>query len=252
MIVTLGSIRGAPGVTSWAVLLAAAWPPEFQIERVVLEADPAGGVLGARYELGVEPGVAAFLASLRRNDAELLDVEPFARIVDNHVWVMPGPETGERARAVWVAASDATAMRLAADRRIWFVDAGRLEEMNPALKLVDASALTVLVVGPRSEDLVQVPTRVESLRRRCSTIALLVCGKTPFSVDDLQEFSRADAVWCVDARDDLVQSAGLALSGRRARRTWAWRQALDVADHAAALIAPTPSAPSQSVVGVTT
>ena len=87
MIVALGSIRGAPGVTSWAVLLAAAWPPEFQIERVVLEADPAGGVLGARYGLGVEPGVAAFLASLRRNDAELLDVEPFARMVDNHVWV---------------------------------------------------------------------------------------------------------------------------------------------------------------------
>ena len=95
MIVALGSIRGAPGVTSWAVLLAAAWPPEFQIERVVLEADPAGGVLGARYGLGVEPGVAAFLASLRRNDAELLDVEPFARMVDNHVWVMPEPETGE-------------------------------------------------------------------------------------------------------------------------------------------------------------
>ena len=81
--------------------------------------------------------------------------------------------------------------------------------MNPALKLVDASALTVLVVGPRTEDLVQVPTRVESLRRRCSTVALLVCGKTPFAVEELQEFSRADAVWSVDARDDLVQAPGL-------------------------------------------
>ena len=85
-----------------------------------------------------------------------------------------------------------------------------------------------------------------------STIALLVCGKTPFAVDDLQKFSQADAVWSVDAKDDLVQSAGLALSGRRARRTWAWRQALDVADRAAALIAPTPSASNQPIVEVGT
>jgi hypothetical protein len=56
MIVTLGSVRGAPGVTSWSLLLAAAWPSMSAPERVVLEADPAGGVLGVRYGLGVDPG----------------------------------------------------------------------------------------------------------------------------------------------------------------------------------------------------
>ena len=101
MIVVLGSVRGSPGVTSWSLLLAAAWPGGSGRTR------RGGGrcgrwSAGRQIRMGCEPGVAAFLASLRRNgDAELLDVEPFARwMVENHVWVMPEPESGERARAV--------------------------------------------------------------------------------------------------------------------------------------------------------
>ena len=37
-------------------------------ERVVLEADLSGGVLGARYGLGVDPGVVSLIAALRRSD----------------------------------------------------------------------------------------------------------------------------------------------------------------------------------------
>lgn len=48
MIVTLGSVRGSPGVTSWCLLLAAAWPEALGSERVVLEADVDGGVLAIR------------------------------------------------------------------------------------------------------------------------------------------------------------------------------------------------------------
>ena len=33
----------------YPLLLAAAWPVDFDIERVVIEADVAGGVLGVRY-----------------------------------------------------------------------------------------------------------------------------------------------------------------------------------------------------------
>ena len=67
MIVTVGSVRGSPGVTSWSLLLAAAWPAGPAVDRVVLEADPDGGVLGARYGLGVEPGAVSLIAALRRS-----------------------------------------------------------------------------------------------------------------------------------------------------------------------------------------
>ena len=70
MIVVLGSVRGSPGVTSWSLLLATAWPVESGTERVVLEADAAGGVLGARYGWGVEPGLASLAAALRTERAQ--------------------------------------------------------------------------------------------------------------------------------------------------------------------------------------
>lgn len=236
MIITLGSIRGAPGVTSWAVLLAAAWPPTVGVERVVLEADPAGGVLGARYEIGVEPGLPQFLAGLRRSENPTPDIDRSARSVSDQVWIIPAPETGERTRAVLGAATDDTARQLATDQRIWFIDAGRLDETNPSLTLVNEASLAVLVVGARTEDLVQVPSCVERLRKRCERTALIVSGRTPFSESELLEFSSADRVWIVGDRNDLAAGAALALTGRRGRRTWAWRQALDVASSAAEMV----------------
>ena len=82
MIVSLCSVRGSPGVTSWSLLLAAAWPGEYAAERVVLEADCDGGVLGARYGFGVDPGVVSLIAALRRADSHAVDVSVHARRVN--------------------------------------------------------------------------------------------------------------------------------------------------------------------------
>jgi MinD-like ATPase involved in chromosome partitioning or flagellar assembly len=136
VIIALGSIRGAPGVTSWAVLLAAAWPSAHDVTRVVVEADPAGGVLGARFQIGVEPGLPQFLAGLRRSENPTPDIARCARLVSDQVWVIPAPETGERTRAVLGSVTDDTARQLATDQRVWFIDAGRLDETNPSLALV--------------------------------------------------------------------------------------------------------------------
>src|SRR3954447_20330643 len=114
MIVTLSSVRGSPGVTSWCLLLGAAWPPALGSERVVLEADVSGGVLGARYGLGVEPGAVSLLASLRR-DGDAVEVEGRGRRVADGVWVVPGPEAAEQAAAVWGPTAEAVAPRLADD-----------------------------------------------------------------------------------------------------------------------------------------
>jgi hypothetical protein len=218
------------------VLLAAAWPPTVDVERVVLEADPAGGVLGARFQIGVEPGLPQFLAGLRRSENPTPDIDRCARLVSDQVWIIPAPETGERTRAVLGALTDDTARQLATDQRIWFIDAGRVDETNPSLTLVNQASLAVLVVGARTEDLVQVPTCVERLRKRCERTALIVSGRTPFSESELLEFSSADRAWIVGDRNDLAAGAALALAGRRGRRTWAWRQALDVASSAAELV----------------
>src|SRR5688572_10390884 len=103
----MSSVRGAPGVTSWSLLLASAWPSP-RTDRVVLEADADGGVLAARYGLGVEPGVAALVAAARRHDprARWVDLADVARRLSERVWVVPGPESAERTVPVWGTAVD--------------------------------------------------------------------------------------------------------------------------------------------------
>lgn len=231
MIVTLGSLRGSPGVTSWSLLLGAAWPQDDEV--VVLEADPSGGVLGARYGLGVDPGAVSLIAGLRHSP-NAIDIDAHVRsFADLHV--VPGPESGEQARSVWSGTADAVATRLAADERVWLADVGRLDGGSPVLPLAHASALTLLLCGPAMEDLVQVPSRVEWLSAIGASVGVVVVGDPGHRTEELAEFFGTRLVWQVAANDDVRQIAGAILAGSgRAKRSWAWRTALDLASTIAA------------------
>lgn len=246
MIVTIGSIRGSPGATSWSLLLASAWPREFAERRVVLEADPAGGVLGARYGLGVEPGAVRLVTAVRRNGATTVDLGGIARELGGDLSVVPGPESGEQARAVWAEGASAVSARLAHDQTGWFVDAGRLDDSNPCMAFADSSSLVVVVAGPRHEDLVQLPSRLSTLRRRCDTVGVIVSGRCAFAAQEIADFCQSDRAWVVPARDDLVGEVGRLLGGSRARRSWLWRYGLDVAADAYALVSSKASSVSEA------
>jgi hypothetical protein len=236
VIVTVGSIRGAPGATSWSLLLGAAWPQTFAERRIVLEADPVGGVLGARYGLGVEPGVVRLVTGIRRNGTPAIDVDPVARQLDASLLAVPGPEAAETALAVWSEGAAPVASRLARERAAWFVDVGRLDNSNPSAVFADHAALNLLVVRPNNEHLVQLPSKVSWLHRRTAPVGVIVSGKCSFGVDEVSEFSGADAVWMVPTRDDLAEEVGRVIGGTRGRRSWLWRHALDVAADAFALV----------------
>ena len=243
MIVSLASIKGAPGVTSWTVLLAAAWPAAHASERVVLEADPDGGALAARYGLGVEPGVVSLIASARRAAVGSVAVEPHARVLGEGVWVVPGPDSGEQARSVWASGGETLAGHLAADDRLWLVDVGRLDLAGQAAALVERSALCTLVVSERPEDLVRLPPLVDALADRGVTAGVLVCGGMAYKVDDVVEFAGTPHVWHVARIDDLVAVASGAPQGGRARRSWLWRSAIEVAARMADVVATTMATP---------
>jgi MinD-like ATPase involved in chromosome partitioning or flagellar assembly len=231
VIVSFGSIRGSPGATSWALLLAAAWPADLGAERVVVEADPCGGVLGARYGLGVDPGVVSLVASLRHHTD--IDIAVHGRQVAAGVWVVPGPESAEQAAAVWEPTVARVTDRLAADERVWFVDVGR----GPGVRTLSArSRIAVVVTRGCTEHLLAVPSRVSALQAAgAGEVAVLVVGKSEHRPDEVANFVGCDRVWCVDDRDDLVELTGSVLAGGRARRAWLWRQACTVATDLAAL-----------------
>lgn len=238
MIVVLGSVRGSPGVTSWSLLLAAAWPVESGTERVVLEADAAGGVLGARYGWGVEPGLASLAAALRRNEHNV-DVGEHGREVVPGLFVVPAPETAERTSAVLRACSDELAERLANDSRVWFVDVGRLDERAQMMGFVERAASTLLVSSGRPEDVVSLRSRADAVRARGTAfLGLVVAAPCQYGRGELLEFGGFDYVWAPGTTDDLRDVVAGALSdSRRARRSLVWRHALDLAVDVSARLA---------------
>lgn len=228
MIVTLGSVRGAPGVTSWSVLLAAAWPGD-ALQRVVLEADPDGGVIGARYGFGVDPGAISLAASLRRAEASAVDLGDHGRSIAPNVIVIPSPETPERACAVWNDAAASTASAIATDRgRAWFVDAGRLRPGSPSEAFVARSALTLLFTLAGTEDLVQLPAAVARLSRSgAARVGVVVVGKPAHDRPEIVDFLKTDLVWVVPSSRNLPAETAAVFTGRAGRRSWLWRAAVD-------------------------
>ncbi len=79
-LVSLCSLKGAPGVTTLSCLLGAAWPGPGPVTLV--EADPAGGDLAARFGLSARVGWSSLAQSGRRSD------EPSP--VDGHLQTLPG------------------------------------------------------------------------------------------------------------------------------------------------------------------
>jgi hypothetical protein len=237
VIVTVGSVRGSPGATSWSLLLAAAWPATNDEAPAVIEADVAGGVLGVRYGFGVDPGAVSLTAALRRSD-DLVPVEAHARALAGRVWVVPGPESAEQAAGLWENSASAVADRLAADQRVWFADVGRITSQPSARAFAARSAFTMLVCRANAEDVVALPSRVAALRSCCTErLGVLVTGRASHSIDDLRAFSGVEDVWVVGDETDLPATVGAVLAGKpRARRTLAWRDALTVASCLATLI----------------
>lgn len=250
MIVTVSSVRGSPGVTSWCLLLAAAWPEELGRERVVLEADVDGGVLGARYGIGVEPGAVSLIASLRHAGNEVA-VGEHGREAAPGLWLVPGPESGEQAGSVWSGTAAQVAAQLARDDRVWLLDCGRLSPSKPTIQLAEWSNLALVVCRAGPEDLVQVPRRVAAIQQHAATVGVLVIGKPPYDKHELADFFGAASVWSVAASDDLAGMAGHALAPGKARRSWLWRSAVEIAAEVASLAVmsePLPAIPKGSDV----
>lgn len=215
-------------MTSWALLLAAGWPREACDLRVVLEADCSGGVLGARYQLGVEPGAMSLMSACRRRDVEV-DPADHGRLLDDGLWAIPGPETAEQAVPAWRAGVADVAATLATDHRLWVVDLGRSEPTSPVRALAERASLNVVMTRGSIEDIAQLPARVAALDEAAPTFVIIV-GKSGFGENDLHDYLGGRRLWLVPSPADLPRLTMRAVQGGRARRSQLWRAATKVAD----------------------
>ncbi|WP_053208035.1 MinD/ParA family ATP-binding protein [Jiangella muralis] len=176
MLVAICSVKGSPGATTLALALAARWP-DAEAECIVVEADPAGGDLAARFGLATAPGLVSLAAASRRDD------DP--RLIWRHAQPLPGglpavvaPVGTEQARAALAALEDATVLSRAAkhSRAVVVVDCGRVAPGSPVLPLLSAADHVLVLVRPHAADLAHVMSRVPVISRLAGQAQLLLLG----------------------------------------------------------------------------
>ena len=174
-VVSLGSVRGAPGVTTSSLLLASALG-----DAVVVEADLDGGVLAVRYGLGREPGLTTFAAAGGDDVGQWTAHAQSA----GGVPVMVAPDAATTCVSMWRSAGDRITRQLVAADGTAIVDAGRLRTPVP---LVAASDLLLLLVSPLPEHLVALVHQLPAIRAAVSgTVGVALVGDGPYCADDIE------------------------------------------------------------------
>lgn len=174
-IVTLASVRGAPGVTTTSLLLASTLT-----DAVVVEADLDGGVLAVRYGLGREPGLTTLAAS-GSDDGD--GWRAHAQDAGG-VPVLVGPDSPSASAALWRSAGERITHKIAAADGVAVVDAGRLRSPVP---IVAASDLLTILVCPVAEQLVTLTHLLPSLRQAVrGQVGVVLVGDGPYRVSDVE------------------------------------------------------------------
>ncbi|MEL7155005.1 MAG: hypothetical protein AAFN30_00245 [Actinomycetota bacterium] len=182
MLVAVASRKGSPGVTTLAALLAAHWPAP-PTTRLVVEADPSGGSLAARWSvahgLTWDPGLLTLSTNRRPIGADLLPST--AQPVADGLWVAAAPPGADQVAAGLRRLADGGAAGLAsAPDLVTVVDCGRLGAGSPSMPLARRAALVVMVCRPRLDEVHALLPAVGELRQAGCELALVTVGDRPY------------------------------------------------------------------------
>jgi hypothetical protein len=231
-LLVVASVAGAPGASRLALGLAASWPDPDR-RRVVVEADPDGGRLGAELGTGVEPGLMALALASRTSGLTGDDLVERGAAPVGDWFLVPAPPSSEQTFSALVHAAGALAAVMGGDRRepgrpVWIVDAGRLSARSPALPFAKTADHVLVVTAGTFPSLQLVPHRVDALRNAGCAVSVVVVEPTSWSTDEIADFVTADVVTVlpqVKSRAD-----GVAAMRGNNWRPW-WRKVEDAASY---------------------
>ena len=197
----LGSVRGAPGVTTTALLLTDA----IGDQAVLVEADVHGGVLAVRFGLGREPGLSTFAAAASSPQMDWRDHAQSA----GGTPVIVGPEGADRARSLWRQADARIAAGLDAAGVTVIADLGRIGDDVP---LSGHLAVLAVLARPTAEHLVTLSDRLPSLRRHARHVGVILVGEGEYCLGDVTDSLGLEVLGSLP---DDPRTASLFASGRR-------------------------------------
>jgi len=182
-LIGLCSAHGSPGVTTTALVFAATWPEHRRC--LLVEADPFGGVIGARYRLGDTPGLSSLAAGARGG----LDEEAVWRNVQQlpgGVPVLVGPASADEAHAVLRDVAEVLADWCTTQSDVdVIVDCGRIGPPSPVVEmLTQADAVMVLARGSLDQ-IRPAAHRLSALKAAGVAASLLMVGDSPYGSDEV-------------------------------------------------------------------
>jgi hypothetical protein len=221
----VASLRGSPGATTLVMGLGAAWPATTGRTRLVMEADPDGGVLAARFDvLRADRTIADAAVALRR-EFDLARLLETSRTVWGGLSVVPAHPSAEQTSSVLTNAGERMAVALASVSDLdAVVDVGRLTARSPALPLARRAVTTLVVSRTRFEDVASLSTRVRELRAAGVNPGLVAVGSRPYEPEAVA--SEAEIPLLAVLPHDAASAAVLSGEGAgdaRLRRSLLWR-----------------------------
>jgi hypothetical protein len=215
-LVGLCSAHGSPGVTTSALVLAAAWPAGRDV--VVVEADPFGGVLAARFGLSDSPGVVTLAATAARTGVS-------AGTVRGHVQRLPGglavlvgvatPDQGPRVlQDLAGPVADLAAGGHAAEVDV-IVDAGRVPPVGTVGLLAGCDAVLV-VTRPVVEQL-RLAAHLAHRLAGPVPVSLLLVGETPYGPEEVTASLDVAVAGVLAWDEDTVEVVNGGVAGWRRR-----------------------------------
>ncbi|MEU6260193.1 hypothetical protein ACFUEN_29695 [Streptomyces griseorubiginosus] len=209
-------------MTTAALGLAAAWPSAEQ--PVVVECDPAGGDLMARFRLQTAPGLMS-LAAAARQRAEPGLLWQHTQRLPGGLPVVVGPPGAAQARAslAQLNPTGSGVLRRAADRSgtVVIADCGRIDPDTAGLAVVREADVILLLARAHDDALAHVATRWQATEGWSRRPCFVLVGDG-YATDEVARELDIEVM----ARIPEDPKGAAALGGRPGRRSTAARSAL--------------------------
>ncbi len=228
MIVAVTGAGGGVGTSTLALLLtvALAETAADDQEAALVEVDRAGGVAGARFDIGVDNGLHDWAAGLATDPST--PIGQYGKRLGERLRAVPGPMApADAERVLTPVVQELIAAAMTADRsRLWVVDVGR--GGAGATPIVDAADGVVVVTNGLPEQVVRLP----SLVQRCASTPCIVMvgGRSSWPIDEIQDHAGASAVLDGPEFRLSVDQVIALVEGRKRRRSLQWRSVLRCRD----------------------
>ncbi len=228
-VIALTSVRSSPGATSLGVALSAAWASASDDLALLIEADPAGGVLGLRFELPSEPSLATLSADLRRHGNRSLVLSNSVELAGARCVTAPADPfiaSGVLNRSAKTLSDQLASLGLATA-----IDLGRIERRSPAMPLAVGADQVLVVCRPRADEVQSALFTVRLLRSAGCNVGLVTIGDRPHHPREVADLAGVPLVAVLpDDPAMAVAFGGGRYVSRKLRRSTLWRAVLSLSD----------------------